>query len=39
MNDFDTNFNDRKGKFKMANITTNRNLKIPVPSINYSKTY
>ncbi len=33
MNDWDNFFGDIKGKFKMTNITTVRNLQIPLPSI------
>jgi type I restriction enzyme M protein len=33
MNDYDKNFGNAKGKFTMANLTTIKNLKIPVPPI------
>jgi len=37
MNDFEKNFGDAKGKFTMANMTTIKNIEIPLPSIDEQK--
>ena len=37
MNDFEKNFGDAKGKFTMANLTTIKNLEIPLPTIDEQK--